>query len=163
VSGRPPRNDDQASALNGAKTFLAMCARRGWLRAGVRNEPGADLRVQARIELALQAAGWDGNLSEEVRAYFSRLVSETAVARKGRPNNEVRDGILAMVVDFIVEEYGTNPTRQGESRHQRPESACSIVARALADLEVRPRVREDTIRKAWSRYRSNQHKVGWLK
>jgi hypothetical protein len=164
VSG-PPTDDDKASALQGAKNFLTMCARRGLLRAGVQNEPDHELRSKARIELTLPAAGWEGELPEDVRAYLHRLVSEDVAppSQKGRRKNEVRDQTLAMVVDFIVEAYGINPTRQPESKHRRQESACSIVARALDDLGVRPRVSEDTLRKVWARYRSEPGKVGWTK
>jgi hypothetical protein len=136
----------ELAALEEARAVLGLLHRLEALRAGVEDDPEYEMIFKARIELTLMSAGWERALSEDVIKYLSGFVrsprlepDEPAQAeapaqntkRKRRPPNRKRDRILVSVIDRIVNKYGFSATR----RQQRRESACSIVAKVLEELD----------------------------
>lgn len=127
---------DIDAAIEETRFVLAMLSRFGLLRDGVEDDPDAAVRSGARIELTLASVQPDLRLSDEVRRYLYRLVSEekAAPANKGRRANTVRDRMIVDMVARLEQQYRINPTRSRESRKQR--SGCDIVAQVLGELRM---------------------------
>ena len=92
-----------------------------------------------------------------MRRYLYWLVSKKNPAptrEGGRPTNTVRDFMLVSMVARISQHRGIKPTRQRDSRKDRPRSGCDIVAQVLGELGV-INLSERAVEKIWEELRSD--------
>lgn len=136
------------AARDEARRLLGLVYRLGGLRIGIEEDPDADLRIEAQIDLKLRlVAGWRGDLSDEVCRYLLALLAGPPSRERGRPRNTVRDRFLVDVIDRIEKVHGIDPTR----KHRRRACGCSIVADVLAELGAA--IDEPAVKQVWQRLR----------
>lgn len=146
-----------AAAIEETRMVLGLVSRLGGLRDGVEDDPDADMRSKARLELTMNkdklpddvfrylyglVADWECDL-EGVTRPISR---EPPPKKRGRPRNTIRDQTL---VDMIarIKLHGIYPTRNREMRDRR--SGCDIVSQVLGELGIA--LKEEAIEEIWRR------------
>jgi len=152
------------AAIEETRIVLGLLSRFGGLRDGVEDDPDADMRSKARIDLTINSvrAEWAQRLPDDVRNYLLRLVSDyeyrpdsevshrvkpaSPPKRRGRPRNTARD---QMLVDMIarIELHGIDRTRNREMRDHR--CGCDIVSQVLGELGID--LEEEGVEDVWRR------------